>query len=221
MGIGAVSRPAVFLDRDGVLVEEVFYPKTGEREAPLRPEDVRLIPGAAAAARGLARAGYALVLVSNQGGYAKGKTTLRSLWMAHERFVKLLAGEEVVLDAVFYAFGHPNGSVPHFSGPSLERKPSPYNLLVAAAQLDLDLAASWLVGDRETDLLCGEQAGVSSILVGSAWASAGRKKTAVANLAEAARIILERSPVPSANHLLSGLPLGAAADSLGRGPSSS
>jgi histidinol-phosphate phosphatase family protein len=187
----------VFLDRDGVLVEEVFYPQTGEREAPLRPEDVRLIPGAAAAARGLARAGYALVLVSNQGAYAKGKTTLRSLWLAHERFVNLLAREEVVLDAVFYAFGHPNGIVPYFSGPSLERKPSPYSLLVAAAQLDLDLAASWLVGDRETDVLCAEQVGVSPILVDPVRSAGSCSKTAVANLTEAARIILEGGPVQS------------------------
>ena len=56
VGIGAMSRPAVFLDRDGVLVEEVFYPETGEREAPLQPEDVRLLPGAACGARA-ARAG--------------------------------------------------------------------------------------------------------------------------------------------------------------------
>ena len=64
-----MSRPAVFLDRDGVLVEEIFYSQTGEWEAPLRPEDVRLIPGAAAAARRLAEAGYALVLISNQAAF--------------------------------------------------------------------------------------------------------------------------------------------------------
>ena len=61
---------AIFLDRDGVLVEEVFYPHTGEREAPLVPEDVRLLPGVASALRSLAEAGYALVVISNQGGYA-------------------------------------------------------------------------------------------------------------------------------------------------------
>ena len=101
MGIRAVSRPAVFLDRDGVLVEEVFYPQSGEWEAPWRPDDVRLIPGAAVAARRLAEAGFSLVVVSNQAAFAKGKTTLRELWLAHERFVALLANEDVVLDGVF------------------------------------------------------------------------------------------------------------------------
>ena len=160
-----MSRPAVFLDRDGVLVEEVFYPQTGETEAPLRPEDVRLLPGAAAAARALAQAGYALVLLSNQAAYAKGKASLRELWLVHERFVALLAGEAVTLDAVFYSYSHPNGIMPHFSGPSLERKPGPYNLIIAAAQLDLDLTRSWLVGDRESDVACALAAGVRPIRV--------------------------------------------------------
>src|SRR6516165_9767618 len=165
VGIRVVSRPAVFLDRDGVLVEEIFYAQTVAGEARLRPEDVRLIPGAAPAAHRLAEAGYALVLISNQAAYAKGKTGLRALWLAHERFVELLAGEGVRFDAAFYSYGHPDGIVPHFSGPSLERKPGPYNLFIAAAQLDLDLARSWMIGDRESDVACARAAGVRAILV--------------------------------------------------------
>ena len=165
MGIGSVSRPAIFLDRDGVLVEDVFYPETGEWEAPLRAEDVRLISGSAAAARRLSEAGFALVLISNQGAYAKGKTSLRSLWLAHERFVSLLAAEGCKLDAVFYSYGHPAGVVPYFSGSSLDRKPGPYNIFIAAAQLDLDLSRSWVVGDRLTDIACAQAAGLPSILV--------------------------------------------------------
>ena len=103
MGIGAMSRPAIFLDRDGVLVEEIFYAHTGEREAPLSAEDVRLLPGVAAALRALADAGFALVVISNQGAYAKGKTTLRALWLAHERFVALLAEQGVRLDGCYYS----------------------------------------------------------------------------------------------------------------------
>ncbi|HEX4553031.1 MAG TPA: HAD-IIIA family hydrolase [Xanthobacteraceae bacterium] len=160
-----MSRAAVFLDRDGVLVEEVFYPQTGEWEAPLVPEDVRLLPGAAAAARHLAQQGFALVLVSNQAAFAKGKTTLRALWLAHERFIALLDAEGVKLDEVCYAFGHPDGVAPHFSGPSLDRKPGPYNLFIAAAKLDLDLGRSWLVGDRETDVDCARAAGLRAIQV--------------------------------------------------------
>jgi D-glycero-D-manno-heptose 1,7-bisphosphate phosphatase len=176
MGIGRVSRPAVFLDRDGVLVQEVFYAQSGEWEAPWCADDVRLIPGAAATMSRLRKAGYALVLISNQAAFAKGKTTLRDTWLAHERFIQLLAVEEASLDAAFYAYGHPDGVVPHFSGPSLDRKPGPYNLLVAAAQLDLDLAQSWLVGDRETDVACAEAAAVRAILVENSHAVVGRSQ---------------------------------------------
>ena len=68
-------------------------------------------------------------------------------------------------DAAFYSYGHPDGVVPHFSGPSLDRKPGPYNLFIAAAQLDLDLARSWMIGDRESDVACARAAGVRAILV--------------------------------------------------------
>jgi D-glycero-D-manno-heptose 1,7-bisphosphate phosphatase len=186
-----MGRPAVFLDRDGVLVEEVFYRESGEWEAPWRADDMRLIPGAAAAARWLAEAGFALVLVSNQAAFAKGKTTLRNLWLAHERLVALLAAEGVALDGVYYSYGHPDGIVPHFTGPSLHRKPGPYHLFVAAAQLDLDLARSWMVGDRDTDVACATAAGVRAIRVANAHADdtigqAGRAK----DLASAVQHIL-------------------------------
>jgi D-glycero-D-manno-heptose 1,7-bisphosphate phosphatase len=187
-----MSRPAVFFDRDGVLVEEVFYPETGEKEAPLRPEDVRLVSGAALAASRLAAAGYALVVVSNQGAYAKGKTTLRSLWLAHERFLALIGAEGVSLDRAFYAYGHPDGVVPHFSGPSLDRKPGPYQLFVAAAELDLDLGQSWMIGDRQSDVDCALAAGVRPILIAPSQVRHHPHPTAcrAADVGEAAAIIL-------------------------------
>ena len=163
-----MSAPAVFFDRDGVLVEEVYYPETGEWEAPLHPADVRLTARAADAARRASAAGYKLIVISNQGGFAKGKTSLRELWLAHERFVELMAGEGVSIHGAFYAYGHPEGQVPHFSGPSLDRKPGPYNLYIAAAQHDLDLEASWMVGDRLSDLQCAAAAGLPAVLVENA-----------------------------------------------------
>jgi D-glycero-D-manno-heptose 1,7-bisphosphate phosphatase len=167
VGIRAVTTPAVFLDRDGVLVEEIFYSHTGEREAPLRVEDVRLLPGVAPALHRLKSAGYALVVVSNQAAFAKGKTTLRNLRLVHERFLALLDMEDLRLDATYYAYGHPDGVVPYFSGTAINRKPSPYHLFVAAAELDLDLGRSWLVGDQESDIACARAGAVRPILVKS------------------------------------------------------
>lgn len=163
-----MSRPAVFLDRDGVLVHEVHYAATGEWDAPRLPDDVQLIEGAAAAVRRLAENNFALVVISNQAAYAKGKTTLRNQWITHQRFVALLEKEGVRLDDVFYAYGHPEGIVPHFSGPSLDRKPSPHNLFVAAARHDLDLSRSWMIGDRVTDVECALAGGVRPIVVRNA-----------------------------------------------------
>src|SRR5207244_8752579 len=81
-----------------------------------------LVTGVQTCALPISEAGYALVLISNQPAYAKGKTELRALWLAHKRFVELLASEGVRLDAVFYSYGHPDGVMPHFSGRSEERR---------------------------------------------------------------------------------------------------
>jgi D-glycero-D-manno-heptose 1,7-bisphosphate phosphatase len=192
VGIEAMSRRAIFLDRDGVLVEEIFYPHTGEREAPLVPEDVRLLPGVAPALRSLADAGYALVVISNQGAYAKGKTTLRALWLAHERFLALLAEQGARLDGCYYSYSHPKGTVAHFSGHTLDRKPGPYNILVAAAQLDLDCQGSWMIGDRDTDVACATAAGLRPILVSAASPTPihAPDLIQVADLPRAAQVIL-------------------------------
>jgi D-glycero-D-manno-heptose 1,7-bisphosphate phosphatase len=158
--------------------------------------DVRLAPGAAAAACRLQQAKFALILISNQGAYAKGKIDLRSLWRAHEQFVFLLNAEGVRLDGEYYSFSHPDGIVPAFSGPSLDRKPSPYNLFVAAARHDIDLRRSWMIGDRDTDVACGRAAGTKTILIRSF--PIGREPALpetdadwrASNLVEAAEIIL-------------------------------
>jgi D-glycero-D-manno-heptose 1,7-bisphosphate phosphatase len=175
-----------------VVVEEIFYPETGEIEAPLKAEHVSLIPKSAAALRRLKEAGYLLVLISNQAGFAKGKTSLRALTLAHERFVALLADEGVRLDDVYYSYGHPEGVVPHFSGPSLDRKPGPYNVLIAAARNDIDLESSWFVGDRHTDVECALAVGVKPLWIGNSNAAEGSSTPAirVSDLASAVTVIL-------------------------------
>ena len=199
MGIYEVKRAAVFLDRDGVLVEEIYYPETGEIEAPMRPEDVRLVPEAAAAALRLKMMGFLLILVSNQGAAAKGKIGLDSLWRAHQRFTELLSTEGVALDAEYYSFSHPDGVVPGLSGASLDRKPSPYNLMIAAARFDLDLSRSWMVGDRSTDVDCGRAAGAMTIRIGAKVPTDADGRAG--SLAEAAEIIAAHSAATKAVRL--------------------
>lgn len=98
MGI-AHGRAAAFLDRDGVLNELVPDPASGAPESPLSPDDVRLIPGAAAAAAALTRLGFVLVCVSNQPAAAKGKVSAAQLLAVHDRVVGLLGEQGVELAA--------------------------------------------------------------------------------------------------------------------------
>jgi D-glycero-D-manno-heptose 1,7-bisphosphate phosphatase len=158
-------RPAVFLDRDGVLNEGVPDPHTGLLESPLQVADVRLLPGVLAALRELARTGYALVCVTNQPAAAKGKASLAQLLAVHRRVLELLAREGVHLDASRLCPHHPDGIVRELSGPCACRKPAPGMLLDAAAELALDLGASWMIGDTDADVRAGRCAGTNTVLV--------------------------------------------------------
>jgi D-glycero-D-manno-heptose 1,7-bisphosphate phosphatase len=158
-------RAAVFLDRDGVLNGLAPDPASGLPESPLRPEQVRLLPGAAAAATRLRAAGYALVGVSNQPAAAKKRVSVERLSDVHSRVVELLAGEGVELDGWRICLHHPDGVVPELSGPCECRKPAPGMLLDAARELDLDLSRSWMVGDTDADVEAGRAAGCRTVLI--------------------------------------------------------
>ncbi len=198
-GSAAGSRPAVFLDRDGVLNEGVPDPDSGALESPLRVEDVRLLPGAAAGARELARAGYVLVCVSNQPAAAKGKATVPELLAVHERVLELLAREGARIDASYLCPHHPKGVVAALAGPCSCRKPAPGMLREAADALGLELGASWMLGDTDTDVGAGLAAGCRTALIeypGSAHKRAGaaRPDLLAADLAGGvAQLLGERS----------------------------
>lgn len=158
-------QPAVFLDRDGVLNELVYDPRTSRPESPLKVEDVRLIEGAPAALRGLRRAGFELVCVSNQPAAAKGRVSLAQLLAVHERVLDLLVGREAPIMASRLCFHHPEGVVSELSGPCDCRKPAAGMLYDLAAELQLDLSSSWMVGDTDADVGAGRTAGCRTLLV--------------------------------------------------------
>jgi D-glycero-D-manno-heptose 1,7-bisphosphate phosphatase len=158
-------RAAVFLDRDGVLNELVEDPTSGAPESPLTVEQVRLVPGAAAAAAALARAGYRLVCVSNQPAAAKGRVPVSQLLAVHDRVRALLAREGALLTASRLCLHHEDGVVPGLSGSCDCRKPAPGMLLEAAASLQIDLSASWMVGDTDADIAAGRAAGCRTLLI--------------------------------------------------------
>jgi D-glycero-D-manno-heptose 1,7-bisphosphate phosphatase len=187
-----MSRPAVFLDRDGTLVEEVAYLHD--------PGRVALLDGVAALA-GLAAAGYALVVVTNQAGVARGLYHEAAVDAVHRRLAELLAAAGVRLDAVLHCPHHPEGTVPGYARACRCRKPGPGMLEAAAERLGLDLAASWLIGNHPTDMGAAVAAGVRPLFVTTGQA-AGRPPppgvAVVPDLEAAAHAVLGRPGPPPA-----------------------
>jgi D-glycero-D-manno-heptose 1,7-bisphosphate phosphatase len=173
------SKPAVFLDRDGTLIEEVHYCND--------PENVRLIPGAGDALRQLRAAGYKTVLVTNQNGIARGIISSKQYDAVHQRLLELLGDD--ALDKA-YMCADPSDK------PSTHRKPAPGMLLQASVELSLDLTRSWIVGDKSIDIKCGLNAGVPGVLVktgyGHAVGECGARFIAE-NIVDATRWILKRT----------------------------
>jgi histidinol-phosphate phosphatase family protein len=155
----AGRRRAVFLDRDGTLIEHVHHLASAR--------DVKLLPGAADALRRLRAVGYATVVVTNQPVVGRGVITEGDLREIHEEMCRQLATERAVLDAIDYCPAVPQRDdrtqVEH-----PDRKPGPGMLLRSAEELNLDVPNSWMVGDMISDLLAGRNAGCrASFLVDS------------------------------------------------------
>lgn len=139
---------AVFLDRDGTVIEERGYLSD--------PAGVQLLPGAAEALGALAENGWKLIVVSNQSGVGRGLIPPGRMAEVHQRFLAMLHQGGVPVTATYIC--------PHVPEDQCEcRKPSPFLLHRAAREHALDLSASWMIGDREGDILCGHNAGCSTI----------------------------------------------------------
>jgi D,D-heptose 1,7-bisphosphate phosphatase len=142
----AGKRPAVFLDRDGTIIEQVHYLS--------EPGRVRLLPEAAESLRRLHSAGFACVVVTNQSAIGRGMLTEAQLHLIHDEMTRQLAAEGAGVDAIYFCPEAPVGddrTVVEYG----ERKPGPGMLVRAAGELGLDLDASWMVGDMISDILAG------------------------------------------------------------------
>jgi D-glycero-D-manno-heptose 1,7-bisphosphate phosphatase len=158
-------KKALFLDRDGVLDDLVYYPSHDEWESPRTLADLTLIEGTAPALRAAMDEGWLLFMVSNQPSAAKGKTSLAALEEVQAAVVSALERDGVRFTDCYLCFHHPDGSVPELSGPCRCRKPSPFFLREAARTHGVDLAASWMIGDQDRDLLAGQAAGCRVALI--------------------------------------------------------
>lgn len=181
---------AVFLDRDGTLIQE--------REYLHRPEEVVILPGVAPALRSLQHAGFHLFMVSNQSGVGRGYFTLDDVERVNRHLLAEMAREKVSFKKLYVAPEAPDT-------PSRGRKPSPQFLFDARDEFNLDLSQSYMVGDKLIDLQCGWNAGVhKSILVRTGYGiecerdspASISKAAVVEDLAAAAKLILTQRVLP-------------------------
>lgn len=178
----AGKRPAVYLDRDGTLVAERHYLSD--------PRGLVLVPGSLPALATLHGAGYALVVVTNQSGIARGLYTEDDYRSVARRLDEVLADAGIVLDGTYHCSHHPD-----FTGPCACRKPSTGMYLQAAAELDLDVERSWYVGDKITDVRPALELRGRGILVRTGYGREHEKSVpdgveVVDDLAAAAALIL-------------------------------
>jgi histidinol-phosphate phosphatase family protein len=158
---------AAFLDRDGVI-----NVKAPEGQYVTRWEEVRFLPGVAAAIARLNKAGFRVIVVSNQRCVAKGLVTADEVTALHVRICQELASEGARIDAVYFC--------PHDTSPACEcRKPAPGMLLQAAKDHWIDLGASWMIGDSVADVAAGKNAGCKTVLIGPGLI--GRRENSTAN----------------------------------------
>jgi D,D-heptose 1,7-bisphosphate phosphatase len=191
-----MANKAVFLDRDHTIMEDPGYLSD--------PSAVKLLPGVELALRSLAQAGYKLVVVTNQSGVARGLLTEHALEGIHEELKRQLGQKGASLDGIYYCPYHPEGTVEAYAIDSDLRKPKPGMLLKAAADLDIDLSASWMVGDSARDVEAGQRAGCRTVRLRATAEQHGEQADEdvqadynARNLVDAARLIL-RGVAPAA-----------------------
>ncbi len=151
------GEPAVFIDRDGTLSEEIGYVN--------HPRRLRLLPRSAEAIRRLNRSGLKAVMVTNQSGVARGYFSEEVLHAVNEALVSQLKTEGAYLDGLYVCVHHPTEGEPPYRASCDCRKPEPGLLRRAAGDLGLDLSRSWVVGDKISDVVTGRRVGAGSILV--------------------------------------------------------
>jgi D-glycero-D-manno-heptose 1,7-bisphosphate phosphatase len=154
------DRPALFLDRDGVIVENTHY--LG------RPEDLRMLAGAAAAIARCNGSGIPVVLVSNQSGIGRGLYDWKGFAAVQAALAEALSREGARLDAVFACAHHADAQPPFNVADHPWRKPNPGMIVAAGERMKLDLSRSWIVGDRASDIAAGCAARLAGAILVSA-----------------------------------------------------
>jgi D-glycero-D-manno-heptose 1,7-bisphosphate phosphatase len=162
---------AVFLDRDGTIVEDVGYMNT--------PEQIKFIPGAIEAIKMLNEADFKVVIISNQAGVARGLVTEDMLQTIDKTLHKWVLNGGAHLDGIYYCPHHPEHGVYPYKQVCECRKPHPGLIKRAHRDLDIDLSLSYMVGDKATDIQAGKSAGAKTVFVMSGRGKEQKEKLKV------------------------------------------
>lgn len=184
----ASGASVVFVDRDNTLIDDPGYLRD--------PENVRLLDGVAEALIRLHGAGYPVIVVTNQSGIARGYLSEKELEAIHKRMTDLLCARNAAVDAIYYCpyLNGPDAVVEEYRRVSDLRKPGPGMFLLAAKERNIDLEASWMIGDSDRDMQAGRAAGCRTILIGEHSAAEQAQADSVApNFADAVDLLLRRT----------------------------
>jgi histidinol-phosphate phosphatase family protein len=184
-----MTRRGVLLDRDGTIIVDSGYVGA--------VEDVVFLDGAIEAIARLNATGIPVAVVTNQAGVARGLYDLADVDLVHKHMSAEMGRLGAYVDAWFFCPYHPEGIIAPFARVSSDRKPGPGMALAAAAALDLDLSASWVVGDRESDIGMARAVGARPLLIASGWEHPDHDVATVADLAAAAEVILAEHVAPT------------------------
>ena len=152
-----MKTPALFLDRDGTINEEVDFLTN--------PDHLHLFPGVPDALRDAIKAGFKLFIITNQSGIARGLLTEHRLNEIHTALLRRLNAEQITIDRIYYCPHHPDFGEPPYRKDCSCRKPKPGMIEEAARTFDLDLQRSFIIGDRMIDIQTGNNIGIPSLLV--------------------------------------------------------
>ena len=164
MGDSQINK-AVYLDRDGVLNKLVFNEEKSEYEPPFKKNEFVLFPEIINSLKELIYKGFLLFLVSNQPDYAKGKTSLENLIDVHKHFNEVLLINEIKFTEYYYCYHHPDGIVPDYSIICECRKPNTYFVDISVKKYNIERKLSWFIGDRCSDIECGNKSNLKTILI--------------------------------------------------------
>lgn len=177
------KQKAVFLDRDGVINKYVGFLRN--------IDDFELLDGVSKAIRKINESGYLAIVVTNQPVIARGEVSFAELAEIHNKMETLLGEDGAYLDAIYFCPHHPDkgfdGEIPELKFDCDCRKPKPGMLIKAAKKFNIDLTKSWMVGDSDSDIMAGKNAGCSTVLIGES-----DENMCASNLLEAVDYIIGR-----------------------------